>query len=318
MPDADDDAEPEPEPQYTLWGMSESVGPDDEEEDPETVITSGFDNDDNFASQTAEIVADDTDFGDFASFESASTDNFESFTASFPEPPPQPQQLNDDEVALIKNTMAGLHIAPPPWVRKMQQVSAIRQALAGSSQAPVADAAGSSAALDSQWAALAAQRSGPGGHLLTEATLTQASPLAAAGGAPTIGGMPGSLSGIAAAPKRVTAKQLAAERRALKAEKAKQEKERAAAASAAEVPLCSGSVVQFLQRRPYADCTYERGEFARVKTMRECGAAVLEKGGIIDMRSRGKIWRYVSNPDEELDLEELTREAASSGAEGGG
>ena len=37
--------------------------------------------------------------------------------------------MSEDEAVLIRETMAALNIQPPPWVRKMQHMQRIQEAL---------------------------------------------------------------------------------------------------------------------------------------------------------------------------------------------
>ena len=138
-----------------------------------------------------------------------------------------------DRVDLIKSTMASLQIKPPPWVRKMQQVQRIQQLMAHGAPATSSGDGGegeASSGLSAQWAAHVQHSAGPGGLLLTPDAVANASPLLAMPAASTSAAA-SSLSGVSGAPKRVSAKQLAAERRALRAQ-AKAERDAAAAAAA--------------------------------------------------------------------------------------
>jgi len=101
-------------------------------------------------------------------------------------------QLAPEEVATIKETMAALDIIPPPWVRKMQHAQRVQQMIgAGQGVAPPQ------------------QICAPGGQLLPSHILADAAPRP---------GLPAGLGelaglGIGSKPKRVSSRQLAAERR---------------------------------------------------------------------------------------------------------
>lgn len=150
--------------------------------------------------------------------------------ADFEEPvtcdtPPLPEE----QVELIKQTMAALDIAPPPWVRRMQQLQKVQQMQAALQQAlPAAAADGDVPAApqfrpDEAWVQQMQQHAGamPGARLLSAATIAAASPFSPAEGGPGAGGAPTSLSGVPVGPKRVSAKQLAAERRKEREERKK-------------------------------------------------------------------------------------------------
>ena len=211
------DADDAPEPvEYALWGTS-AANPESDEEDPcgvDELVHCGF-NDDGFssmpASAFADMTVDDDDFGEF----NAATDEDATPWAPFGvEPAKAP--LEAAEISLIKSTMASLDITPPPWVRKMQHVERIKQMIAAGATDCSADGGAASSQLNAQWAAHVQQASGPGGALISQEAMINASPLLAMPAAS------GSISGVSA-PRRVSAKQLAAERRALR-EKAKSER----------------------------------------------------------------------------------------------
>ena len=172
--------------------------------------------------------------------------------------PPAATALSQDQVLLIKNTMAAVDITPPPWVRKMQQVQAIQMHLEQQQQHQVpSEASGSdpptaaslSGALTAEWAhQLHSRLQAPGGgHRLPAATLVGSSPLLATptSGAASVSSLPVAapavpqhgLTGAFAAlgplgsarKKKVTGKQLVAENRRLR-----EEAKRAAAARAGE------------------------------------------------------------------------------------
>ena len=213
-PDAEDE-QVDPEVPYALMGMvaaqlSDEDSPSDVEADLEhPVIAMGFE-DNSFSSLPAQAFGASSsalpsssgasDFGDFQAGDSG-------WVAEFEEEAPRMPPLEEEEVTLIKNTMAELNIKPPAWVQKMQQVQRIQAALGQGTNED---------ALNEQWRLEVQRTAGP--SILSDTTVLQASPLlampAAAGG----------ISGISG-PKRVTAKQLAAERRALRA-KAKADRER--------------------------------------------------------------------------------------------
>ena len=159
--------------------------------------------------------------------------------ADFEEPvtcdtPPLPEE----QVELIKQAMAALDIAPPPWVRRMQQLQKVQQMQAALQQTMPAEAAadgdgGVPAAAaaaaapqfrpDEAWVQQMQQHAGvmPGARLLSTATIAAASPFAPADGGVPGSGAPTSLSGVPVGPKRVSAKQLAAERRKEREERKK-------------------------------------------------------------------------------------------------
>ncbi|KAL1526751.1 hypothetical protein AB1Y20_015447 [Prymnesium parvum] len=137
--------------------------------------------------------------------------------------PPLPQE----HVELIKATMATLQIAPPPWVRKMQQLQRIQlmqqqmQQLtaqegqpAGPLVLPDGARASSLAVAEQAWAQHLQQRT-PGGHLLSQETIADASPLALPLDATTgaLSTPVGLASGMPGMRRKITSKQLAAERR---------------------------------------------------------------------------------------------------------
>lgn len=214
-----------PEVPYALMGMasaqlSDEDSPSDVEADFERpVIAMGFE-DNSFASLPAHAFAaysssavpsssGASEFGDFQAADSG-------WVADFEEEAPRMPPLEEEEVTLIKNTMASLNIRPPAWVQKMQQVQRIQAALGQEADQEM---------LNEQWRLQVQQTAGP--SALSDAAVLQASPLLAMPAASS------SITGIAG-PKRVTAKQLAAERRALRA-KAKADREREAAERAADV-----------------------------------------------------------------------------------
>jgi len=152
--------------------------------------------------------------------------------------------LPDEHVQMIKSTMATLDIAPPEWVRKMQTMQRIQQMQQQMQQMQADDAAkpsgplalpggaqaASLAVAEQAWAQQLQQRT-PGGHLLSAATIADASPLAAPPSAPSappstlpgLAGMPGTLShltGVSGVQRKATSKQLAAERQKARAAKA--------------------------------------------------------------------------------------------------
>ena len=139
----------------------------------------------------------------------------------------------------FKETMAAVEITPPPWVRKMQQVQAIRMHLSqqqppeapppaannDESEATAAASSSSAAAapiMAAEWAHHLQARLPTGGHGLPAATLVDSSPLMAppASASTTPLGLSGSLAamGLGARKKRVTGKQLVAENRRLREE----------------------------------------------------------------------------------------------------
>lgn len=165
-------------------------------------------------------------FADFSDFQSA------------PAPPPPVPVLTSTEVDVIKATMATLDIAPPPWVRKMQQVQRIRamqaQAEASAAGSEVSSGGGPSAVAGAapmahQWAAEVQLRAS---SWAPEAASLLSSGSSLAGAVPTAAGPAGTLSGVLA-PKKVTGKQLAAERRLLREQaKRKAAEERTGTAAA--------------------------------------------------------------------------------------
>ena len=210
-----EEEEPEPDVPYALMGMAAAAlsndedSPSDVEADFERpVVTLGFD-DNSFATLPAHAFeaslpssSGASEFGDFQDGESTCA-----WAADFEEEPPRLPPLEEEEVTLIKETMKSLNIRPPAWVQRMQQVQRIQAALGKDAD---------QASLNEAWRLQVQQTAGPG--VLPEATVLQASPLLAMpAAASSIGGVAG--------PKRVTAKQLAAERRALRA-KVKAERER--------------------------------------------------------------------------------------------
>ena len=165
------------------------------------------------------------------------TDGQAGWVADF-DVPEEAEAMPDAEVDLIKETMATLEITPPPWVRKMQQmarIQAMQQAAqhaaqlgggGGEAVAQLTGVEGDAAAQLSgggaaptalpiapaqHWAEQMQQRA-PHAHLLSTATISAASPLPAAL-APSA---TRSLSGVAGA-RRVTSRQLADERRKMRA-----------------------------------------------------------------------------------------------------
>jgi hypothetical protein len=173
---------------------------------------------------------------------------------------PAAAPLAASDVKLIKETMAALIITPPPWIRKMEQLRAVQQAqaalaagwaaAAGSScGASVEGSAPGNASVDvsRHWEVQVSARAGEllpdAKHLLTGDTIAKASPFrpvgpaagadAAEQGASSagVGGMPSGLAQFMAVPvarKKVTGRQLAAERR-----KEREERSRKQAAEAA-------------------------------------------------------------------------------------
>jgi hypothetical protein len=255
---ADADAEPLPDDDecpYALWGTTAALLSDEGEDDDDPrgvdeldVVerrSAGFE-EDGFASwpeasfaaapATPDAADEVDDFGDFHAALPAAEDD---------ERPVQPR-LGEEEVALIKSTMASLTITPPPWVRKMQHVNRIQQVLGQGGAASASDTPdeGVGGALASQWATHVQQCAGPGGTLLDSATVAKASPLLAM---PTTVGAT-NLSGVAA-PKRVSARQLAAERRALRAER------KAASEGPSHKPHAAGSDADDADRRAIASDT---------------------------------------------------------------
>lgn len=176
---------------------------------------------------------------------------------------PAAAPLAASDVALIKETMAALTIIPPPWIRKMEQLRAVQQAQAafaagvGGSAAAAACAASveggapgmAGVDVSHHWEVQVSARAGQllpdAKHLLTGDTIANASPFlpvgsggrtdaeergarsAGAGG----GDVPGAHTQFMAVPvarKKVTGRQLAAERR-----KDREERKRRQAAEAA-------------------------------------------------------------------------------------
>ena len=225
-PEDDDEEPPEPEPEYALWGTSLAHLSDEEDdayEDPRgvdelqtptfSIPAETWTTSETWAQTPALSEEPSEEASDFGDFQVASAEG--EWVTFADDPASRHAALDDESVALIKATMGALHIAPPPWVRKMQHVQRIQQQLGSSAAASTGDGDAEVGALDSQWAAHVQQRTGPGGVFLSDAAVAQASPMLAM---PAAAG----LSGVSA-PKRVTAKQLAAERRALRAAKAKAE-----------------------------------------------------------------------------------------------
>ena len=219
----DEDAEQPAD--YQLWDETKLVLTDESDDDGSA---DGGDAPSSWVrfEQSASVIADDSEGWSPGTFDpewpdagSAEGDGFEEFASAMPAA----------QVKLIKETMASIHITPPPWVRKMQQVQKIQQALGGvhgerqaqqQAQQQQQQAQQPADLLAAQWAAQVQERT-PCSHLLDGDTVAQASPLTMA---------PVAMPSGMVAPRRVSAKALAAERRALR-EKAKAE--RAAAAEAA-------------------------------------------------------------------------------------
>ena len=258
----EEDAADEPPAGYRLFDEAH-VSEDDQSEDEDHCDAAdqsdGEDEDFDSAQQTGEgshAVAGtttntfpaDEGFGSFVGgfdndgFTDLPPDAFSSTTSTnFPETPAPRAAisggpLSPDDVAIIRDTMAALDIRPPPWVQKMQQMQRIQLALqaAGPSAVPedaaVAAANADPARMQEQWAAAARVAAGPGSHLLPASTLASASPLLPASGGANAGGVP-MVPGLAPARKRVTGKQLAAERRRLREEQRAKAAQEPAAAS---------------------------------------------------------------------------------------
>lgn len=118
--------------------------------------------------------------------------------------------LGQEAVDLIKRAMAEVQITPPPWVRRMQQLQKVQQL-----QAQVQQAAGG-APLEAEAAPAQRQWGEQVQHL---ASMVPAAAIAAAlPPAPPMPAAPSSISGVCVT-RRVTAKQLAVERRAWRAQR---------------------------------------------------------------------------------------------------
>ena len=132
----------------------------------------------------------------------------DAWVADFSEPP----SMRDEEVAIIKGTMASLDIAPPPWVRKMQHMQQIQRMQQQLQQPTQADDDVQTAQQQQLWSQQVHQRT-PGSHFLPTDVVKDSTPLPP----PSSHGMPGVAGfaglGITPGPKRVSSRHLAAERR---------------------------------------------------------------------------------------------------------
>ena len=193
----------------------------------------GFD-DDGWSTAPAHSFLED----DWAQFEQTGTGDFE----IAPTPIDAGPALTADQVNLIKTTMAEVHITPPPWVRKIQQVTRIRtmqeqQAAVGVLPPPVTQQ--DLATPEQYWSDQVLRRAPTALQILSGDTIANASPSMLPTALPAMplasaAGVVMSTSGVFA-PKRVSARQLAAERR-----KAREDRKRAERAAAAERIMTSG------------------------------------------------------------------------------
>jgi len=155
--------------------------------------------------------------------------------------------LTEEEVDIIRQTMAGVTITPPPWVIKMMHVQRVQHALQQASaalppelQAEVAAAANVNT--EQQWAQQLQDRT-PGGGMLAPSTLLSSMPELAAPS--PIALMPaaaahGQPMGVLPIPRRrITGRQLVAERR-----KQREEARRASAAAAGKQQRAGAGRVQ--------------------------------------------------------------------------
>ena len=208
------------------------VGSDDDAADVEAAIEGGIGGD-GFGSATADDMGSFTSAADTLNEDSsffADFGSFQSCAPPVPEPPAPAPAMAASDVDVIKATMAALKIAPPPWVVKMQHIQRIRAmqgqlalsaAAAGADGAAAEPPAAAAAALlpnmEMQWEAEIRLRAPDAAHLLSGGAI--------AGAVPTIGGTDASPFGLPQPKKKVTGKQLVAERR----KQREDEKKRAAA-----------------------------------------------------------------------------------------
>mmetsp|Transcript_37475 Transcript_37475/g.121875 ORF Transcript_37475/g.121875 Transcript_37475/m.121875 type:complete len:245 (-) Transcript_37475:232-966(-) len=226
VPDADPEEEYERLPVYV-----ERLGILDEAE-AEAEAADGWIKFEEETAATAPVVTDsgggDVEFGNFEGGFGGS----DSFGAA-----PSPR-LAASDVELIKSAMAALDIQPPPWIRKMQHLQAVQRA-----QTAVAAACGEEAPPETPLGAASEVHFAHRAHELlphanlSRGTLAAASPFAAASAAAgssaaecaglAASGPAANLAGLPARRKKVTGRELAAERRR------EREVRRAAAAAAA-------------------------------------------------------------------------------------
>ena len=214
------------------------VGSDDDSADveaaavhPRSAIEGGF-GDDGFGSATADDMGSFTSAADTLNEDSsffADFGSFQSCAPPVPEPPAPAPAMAASDVDVIKATMAALKIAPPPWVVKMQHIQRIRamqEQLAlsaaaagadGTAAPPAAAAAAMLPNMEMQWEAEIRLRAPDAAHLLSGGAI--------AGAVPTFGGPDASPFGLPQPKKKVTGKQVVAERR----KQREDEKRRAAA-----------------------------------------------------------------------------------------
>lgn len=175
------------------------------------------------------FAAFEDEFGTFEGDSSAFSDPAE-FGAFASSPCGSASRLADTDVALIKKTMAALDIAPPPWIRQMVALKTAQLA-----QAQLAASRGEAPPeltnLSGHWQAHVAARAEQvlpeASVVLSSATLAAASPfLPGTAHAGAEGHGVSVLGGLPLARKRVTAKQLAVERR-----REREEQQREAAAN---------------------------------------------------------------------------------------
>lgn len=174
------------------WALEPAVGESDACVDG--WLGGSFD-DDGFSHLSAEA---------FVGVPSAAATCSDGWTADFEAVPSVSKPLSDEEVRLIRGAMATLDIQPPPWVRKMQHMQRIQQTLQQAEPSLPPEVAAAAAGMTNPEVAWVEHVQQRGCHALPVATLAHASPL---------GIQPAGLPGMGRPHRKLTGRQVVANRR---------------------------------------------------------------------------------------------------------